>query len=210
MDILVLSDIHDSEEALDRVRVLASKRKFDALFIAGDISNSGSVEFVKELIAPFENIYAVPGNMDRPPVVGLLKENGISVHNKKRKLGKFEVAGFGGSNQTSRNMPFTFTDQEMGEALGKLEIGRKTILLTHMPPRGCYDLVDGENLGSAAIRKIIEDKMPFMSISGHIHEHEGEQMLGDTIVVSVGAAKNLRAGIIKVEKGEVEVDFINL
>ena len=209
MNILVLSDIHDDHRVIDRLRMLLAKKKFNAVFLAGDLSNAGSLEFVNELTEPLENVYSVPGNMDKPPVVEFLEKNGFSVHNKKRKLGKYEVAGFGGSNQIGR-MPFVHTEKEIAESLGKQNIGKKTILLTHMPPFGCFDMVEGENLGSPAIRKVIEERAPFLSVSGHIHEHEGEQIVGDTIVVSVGAGKNLRAAIISIESGEVEVDFINL
>ena len=209
MEILVLSDIHDDQRVVDRVRMLAAKRKFDAVFLAGDLSNAGSIEFVSELIEPLQNIYAVPGNMDPQTVIDFLEKNDHSVHNKKRKLGKYEVAGYGGSNTLGRT-PFVHSDQEIGDSLEKLGIGKKTILLTHMPPMGCFDMIDGENLGSPSIKKIIESKKPFLTVSGHFHEHEGEQMLGDTIVVSCGAGKDLRAAIIKIEDDDVEVDFINL
>ncbi|MFH1471190.1 MAG: metallophosphoesterase, partial [Candidatus Micrarchaeota archaeon] len=182
MKILVLSDMHDDHRVIDRVRMLLSKRKFDAVFIAGDISNTGSVEFASELIEPLGNVYAVPGNMEKPPVIEFLEKSGHSIHNKKKKLEKYEVVGFGGNNRPGR-MPFAFSDSEIIEALGKLGISRRTILLTHMPPIGCFDMVDGENLGSPAIRKIIEERAPFLSVSGHFHEHEGEQIVGETIVV---------------------------
>ncbi len=209
MEILALTDVHDNHEVIDRIRMLLSKRNFDAVFFAGDLSNSGSIKFAQEFSEPFKNFYAVPGNMDPLPIREFLEKKGFSVHNRSRKLGKWEVVGYGGSNHVGK-VPFANSDADMARDLGKLKIGDNTILLTHMPPKGCFDMVDGENIGSPAVRAVIEQKKPFMNICGHVHEHEGEQMLEDTIVVSVGAGKNLRAAIIKIDKGEVGVDFINL
>ena len=209
MEFLALTDVHDDQRVLDRVHVLLSKRKFDAVFFAGDLSNTDSASFAEEFAEPFTNFFAVPGNMDRKPVVEFLEKSGASVHNKRRKLGSWEVVGFGGSNHVGR-VPFAHSEAEIAESLLKLGIGRETILLTHMPPKGCFDLVDGENIGSQAVREVILEKKPFINICGHVHEHEGEQMLEDTIVVSVGAGQDLRAAVIRVERSEVEVDFINL
>lgn len=208
MEILALTDIHGDHRTLDRVRMLVSKRAFDAVFFAGDLSNDGSVSFAQEFFSPFKNLFAVPGNMDPPAIVKFIEKSG-GVHNRSRKLGEWNVVGYGGSNTVGR-VPFAHSDEEMARDLAKLKIDQKTILLTHMPPRGCFDMVDGENIGSLAIRKVIEEKRPFLSVSGHFHEHEGEQMLEDTIVVNVGAARDLRAAIIKIEKKEVDVEFVNL
>jgi Icc-related predicted phosphoesterase len=209
MQILALADIHDDQRVLDRVRMLLSKKRFDAVFFAGDLSSSGSVQFAEEFSELFTNLFAVPGNMDRKQVIGVFEKSGSNVHNKKMKLGEWDVVGFGGSNHVGR-VPFAHSEAEISDSLLSLGIGRSTILLTHMPPRGCFDLVDGENIGSEAIREVVVEKKPFINICGHVHEHEGEQMLGDTIVVSIGPGEGLRAAIIKLEKGEVEVDFINL
>ncbi len=209
MDVLALTDVHGYRRVMDRVRMLLAKREFDAVFIMGDLEDRDSVEFVSELLEPFENVYAVPGNMDKPEVVKYLEDKGYSVHNKVRKLEKWKIAGFGGNNNPGM-MPFAHSEQEIRESLENLKIDKKTILLTHMPPRGCFDMVQGENVGSPAIREIVDKRKPFMNISGHIHEHEGEQMIGDTVVVSLGAANGMRSAIISIKKQEVDVDFINL
>ncbi|MFH1448599.1 MAG: metallophosphoesterase family protein [Candidatus Micrarchaeota archaeon] len=209
MDVLALTDVHGNRRVIDRVRMLLAKRSFDAVFLMGDLNNDGSVSFAQEFVEPFDRLYAVPGNMDNPPIVEFLEKGGYSIHNRVKRLGGWKIAGFGGNNLPD-TMPFAHSEEEIGGSLRKLKIDRKTILLTHMPPRGCFDMVDGENIGSLAIREVIEGKKPFMNICGHIHEHEGEQVIGNTIVVSVGAAKDMRAAIMSINRREVDVDFINL
>jgi Icc-related predicted phosphoesterase len=47
-----------------------------------------------------------------------------------------------------------------------------TLLVSHTPPYGtCLDLIDGdEHVGSRALRKLIEEIQPLVTLHGHLHE----------------------------------------
>ena len=49
---------------------------------------------------------------------------------------------------------------------------RKTILVTHAPPFKTHlDMIENKrHVGSSAIKKIIEEKQPYLTMHGHIHE----------------------------------------
>ena len=50
-------------------------------------------------------------------------------------------------------------------------------------------------VGSTAVRRIIEDYQPVLTIHGHIHESGGERKIGDTLAINPGSEAN--AGILK-------------
>ncbi|MEM4389489.1 MAG: metallophosphoesterase family protein [Candidatus Micrarchaeia archaeon] len=210
MKLLALADIHADESAADRLRMRISKNSYDAVLIAGDLTNRGPVSFVQELLSFLDRAYAVHGNMDPPEVASLLDERGVSIHAKRVSLGGYAIVGLGGSNPTPFSTPTEYSEEEIASLLAKLPINSKTILMTHAPPYGLLDTV-GEDMhvGSQSIRAIIEQKQPLLNICGHIHECEGEGELGKTKVVKLGAAEMGRAAEITIDKG-VYVKFILL
>lgn len=65
---------------------------------------------------------------------------------------------------------------------------RRTILVTHSPPVNTrLDMIDKNiHVGSAAVRKIIEKKQPYLTLHGHIHE---------TVGISGGFKENIKKTI---------------
>ena len=56
-----------------------------------------------------QNILAVPGNLDHPPVIELLEELDINIHGKGKIIDeKIGIFGCGGSNETPFNTPIEF------------------------------------------------------------------------------------------------------
>ncbi len=93
-----------------------------------------------------------------------------------------------------------FSEQEIEKSLSKLLEGQKnTVLLTHLPPFGTsLDLdIAGKHIGSRAIRKAIEKKQPLLHLCGHCHEAQGEEKIGKTTSINVGAAKEGRALLLE-------------
>lgn len=78
----------------------------------------------------------------------------------------------------------------------------KTILVTHSPPydSGVDKTSAGVSAGSKSIRRIIEEKQPFMNICGHIHEAGGEAVIGETRIIKVPPANERRAACIVLNK----------
>ena len=58
------------------------------------------------------------------------------------------------------------------------------VLITHCPPHGVCDVVEGEteHLGSTMLTKHIARTKPKINICGHIHSAHGEGLLGTTRV----------------------------
>lgn len=70
---------------------------------------------------------------------------------------------------------------------------RKTILVTHAPPYNTkLDMINkNQHVGSVAIRKIIDQNQPYITLHGHIHEsinysHDFKQNINNTISMCSG------------------------
>ncbi|MEM3030813.1 MAG: metallophosphoesterase [Candidatus Micrarchaeia archaeon] len=211
MKLLALADIHADEATVDRLRVRLSKNPYDAVLVAGDLTNHGPLSFAQDLLSFLDRTYAIHGNMDPPEVARLLEEKGVGIHGKRVPLGGgYAVAGFGGSNPTPFNTPTEYSEEEITSGLSRLRIDPKTILLTHAPPYGLLDTVgEGIHVGSKSIRAVIEAKQPLLNICGHIHECEGEGEIGKTKVIKLGAAEKGKAAEITIDK-EIKTKFIFL
>jgi len=181
MKILLVCDLHGSVEALDRIRAAG----YDALVIAGDIQYT---EYAEE-VAKLDNSYFIPGNMDMS-VLDIMKRRNI--HKKTLTIGKIRVAGFGFASPGPFHTPGEISEKEIGDGMSKLKIDRDTLLVTHSPPYGILDEINGEHAGSAAIRDFAFSKRPFMHAFGHIHEIEGSERIEGIEFVKLPPAKMLR------------------
>ena len=212
MRVLVLSDIHSEEAAIERLRLFLEKNKFNLVLITGDITQRGPVSYAEEFLDLFRgmNVLAIHGNMDPKPVIDLLERRGLLFHLKKVVIDGWNFIGFGGSSTTPFGTPTEYSEEEIYSELSKFKMDRKTILVTHSPPFNSE--VDrtllGVSAGSRAIRRIIKEKKPFMNICGHVHEREGEAVVGETKIVKVPPAMKGRAVQINFDKN-VEIGFIH-
>ena len=89
---------------------------------------------------------------------------------------------------------------------------KKSIWLIHAPPSnmGLDVCCHGARVGSQAVLKFIEEKQPFITLHGHIHEspeyngHKWCQMNGDTLCVQGGQLGfDLHYSVIEIEDGKV-------
>lgn len=209
MKLLALSDLHADEELLDRLRALSSKKKYDAALFCGDLTTNGPVSYAEEALSLFMRSFAIFGNMDPPEVAEKISQMGKSVHARSVKLGEWKLAGIGGSNPTPFDTPTEFSELEIEAFLSKAQVDENTILLSHAPPYGLFDAIGKNHVGSKSVRECIEANKPLMVICGHIHEYEGQEVLGETLVVKLAPAEKLRAAEIEITD-EIKADFISL
>jgi Icc-related predicted phosphoesterase len=210
MRLLALSDLHADEDLLDRLRAASAIGGYHAVLFCGDITNRGPVSYAEEALSLFPRSYAVHGNMDPPEVAELLGRMGASVHGRKVKLGEWNLVGLGGSNPTPFDTPSELGEEEIASLLSRAGVDEFSILLSHPPPYGVFDEVaGGMHAGSKAVRRAVEEKRPIMVVCGHIHEHEGREILGETLVVKLAPAEKLRAAEIEISD-RIEVKFISL
>lgn len=154
--------------------------------------------------------YVIPGN-DDPWEIDAVLESGTSVvacDETVEMVGPHEMASFGYSNRTPWQTPRELGEEEIYERLRRLvdqlEEPSRAILNVHVPPyESSLDtaLEVGEDLhyvmkggqpheipaGSPAVRQIIEEAQPLLSLHGHIHESKGVTKIGRTVAINPGS-----------------------
>jgi len=198
---LVLSDVHGDLRSLRAAKLLMRKLGADFALLLGDITDMGEAEQARGAIKQLRpaKILGFAGNWEMPSVQEELERQGISLHAKKKKIGKITFAGFGGGLHGN---PGGFLHSEAGikEALGRLLEGEKNaVLLTHLPPLGTMlDLAhNGRHIGSAAVREAIEKNQPRLHLCGHCHEGAGEEKIRATTSINVGPANEGNALLLE-------------
>jgi len=210
MRIFAISDLHADEAALDRLRAIAMRANYDAIIVAGDITNNGPVTYAQELLDLFpDNLYCVHGNMDPPSVIDSIRTFRGYVHGRKVKIREWNISGVGGSNPTPFGTPSELSEDEIASVLAMGAVDEYSILVSHPPPFGIFDNVGPSlNVGSKSVRDCIEKNRPLLVLCGHIHELEGQKIVGDTLVVKLGPAQGLRGADIAIGD-EIKVNFIS-
>lgn len=198
--ILYATDIHGDRDFYERLLEEAEKLRVSYVVIGGDITPleflisdmgcEGQRQFLEEELIPrihhFHNqtgieVYIIMGNDDYNINADLLEkadEQGILhfIHQKICPIGKRFIAGYSFINPT----PFLFKEWERSEDQLKTDLDclcknhepRQLILACHAPPFDTHlDIIhNGQHVGSTGIRKFIEEKQPFLTLHGHIHE----------------------------------------
>lgn len=209
MRILALSDLHADEDLLDRLRALSARSTYDVVLFCGDLTTRGPVSYAEEALSLFPRCYAVHGNMDTPDVIEKMRSIGVYLHGRKVHIGEWNLVGLGGSNTTPFHTPSELSEEEIAAVLKKGAVDEFSIVVCHPPPYGLFDSVGGVHVGSKAVRDMVEAKKPILLICGHVHEYEGKEILGETLIVKLGPAERLRAAEIEI-RDSIDVKFISL
>ena len=178
MKLLFVCDAHDEEACIGYLKELEAEHSPDAVLLGGDFENP---EFAKRMLEACKApAYAVHGNMDDEGVVKALGESYL--HEKTVRVGGYKTVGIGGSNPSPFNTPMETTEQKLAESLEKL--GAADVLLSHAPPHNCFadELPNKMHVGSTAIREYVLEKKPAACFCGHVHETQGAETLGETLV----------------------------
>ncbi len=206
MKLLALSDLHGDYSHIEAIRTRAGD--FDAVLIAGDLTNFGPDEHALDLLKMFtEPVFAVPGNCDNPSLLKLLDGNAINLHNSCHTMEGLTFVGHGGSNPTPFNTPFEMPDAKIGENIERMlsESKGRTILLSHAPPKNTTDRVPRGNVGSEALARYL-GRFDLI-VCGHIHEARGSVCVKGTLVVNPGMASKGQAALITIND-KITVEFI--
>jgi Icc-related predicted phosphoesterase len=154
--------------------------------------------------------YVIPGN-DDPWSIDAVLESGTAVDacdETLRMVGSHEMISLGYSNRTPWQTPRELDEEEIYSRLrvlvDQLEDPAGAIFNIHVPPRdSSLDTafeVDEElryvtrggrpheiATGSSAVRQIIEEAQPLLSLHGHIHESKGVTTIGRTVAINPGS-----------------------
>jgi len=189
---LVCSDLHASEDALEMIGRLADPNEYDLVVICGDFTTYGSLDYAEKLLKRIKKVLvlAVPGNCDMPDIVKLLEAKHANLHNKRVEFAGWQLFGFGGSIPTSSNMPFEVDEEVLESSLRSIAV-KHGVMVTHQPPYGINDLGrSGRHGGSKSVLKIVQEFAPRLVLSGHMHESRGVVTAGETCLVNPGSARN--------------------
>lgn len=169
------------------------------------------VEFADERLSGPETLaYVIPGN-DDPWSIDAVLGSGISVvacDESIQQIGPHEMVSLGYSNRTPWRTPRELDEEEIYERLRRLtdqlETPRRAIFNIHVPPYESsldtafevdddlrYVMKGGRPhevpTGSPAVRQIIEETQPLLSLHGHIHESKGVTRIGRTMAINPGS-----------------------
>jgi Icc-related predicted phosphoesterase len=154
--------------------------------------------------------YVIPGN-DDPWSIDEVLAAGTSVvacDETVELVGPHEMVSFGYANRTPWHTPRELDEDEIYTRLKRLtdqlEEPRRAIFNIHVPPRDSsldtafevdedlhYVLKGGRPhevaTGSSAVRQVIEEVQPLLSLHGHIHESKGVTTIGRTVAINPGS-----------------------
>lgn len=169
------------------------------------------MEFADERLAATETrAYVIPGNDDPWSIDEVLagRRSVVACDETVQRVGPHEMVSFGYSNRTPWQTPRELGEEEIYERLKRLadqlEEPQKAIFNIHVPPRDSgldtalevdeelrYVMKGGRPhevaTGSSAVRQVIEETQPLLSLHGHIHESKGVTSIGRTVAINPGS-----------------------
>jgi Icc-related predicted phosphoesterase len=154
--------------------------------------------------------YVIPGNDDPWSIDEVLAsgESFVACDERIEVVGGHEMVSLGYSNRTPWKTPRELDEEEIYARLRplaeQLEKPERAIFNIHVPPwESSLDTafeVDGElryvtkggrprevPTGSHAVRQVIEETQPLLSLHGHIHESKGVTTIGRTVAINPGS-----------------------
>jgi Icc-related predicted phosphoesterase len=193
MDLLLFSDVHGDLDACRRLVDRADD--VDVVVGAGDFCVAR-----RNLSAPIDTLSAidtptvlVPGNAEtEDEIAAQLSATGWSeahvLHGDGVTLEGLSFFGIGGGIPVTPFGPWSydFTEEAARDLLA--DCPEEALLVSHSPPKNAVDRDSkGKSLGSTAVRAVIEETSPLLTVCGHIHGSWGETAeIGDTPVVNAG------------------------
>ncbi len=169
------------------------------------------VQFADERLAGTETYaYVIPGNDDPWSIDPVLAsgERVVACDERVEIVGPHEMISFGYSNRTPWHTPRELDEGQIYARLkalaDQLENPERAIFNVHVPPYEssldtAYE-VDEElryvtkggrpheiATGSSAVRQVIEETQPLISLHGHIHESRGVTTIGRTVAINPGS-----------------------
>ena len=204
MKLLVIADIHGSWDALYLIEEFDGLYNFDAVLIAGDITNFGPAEFALDFLNKINKpTFAIPGNCDPPEVIDAIdKSNAFNMHKREYEFRGFHLMGLGGTNGIGFTMGITFQEDFAYKFLSRC---KECIFLVHQPPYGILDNVGARHIGSEGMRRAVFNAKPKLVISGHVHEARGYVNTENTLFVNPGPAKSGYAALVDTDNFSVRM-----
>jgi len=175
-------------------------------------------------------VFISPGNDDPFVIDSVLSSSNFVINPEGRvvDIDGYRMATLGITNPTPWHTHREQPEEELYNTIKKLRASENRfdnmILNFHCPPFGTPldlapkldeqlrpvmsgDEVEIVHVGSTAVRKIIEEKQPMISIHGHIHEARGLCKIGKTVCINPGSEYGeglLKCAIIDLKDGKLK------
>ncbi len=214
--VLFTTDFHGRKSAAAKVAEKAYREEVDAIAIAGDVTNFGTVSDAEYVLEPIGELGVeavfVPGNCDPPSLAAVEEVSGVvCIHGKSVEIAGFAFLGCGGGGISPFNTPFELEEAEFEQILWSAVENKASadVLVTHSPPRNTEvdRTASGLYIGSAAIRRFVEEFAPKIVGCGHVHESRGISRIGRTFIVNPGPAFFGFCAIAEIG-GDVKVELV--
>ncbi len=196
MRFLCASDFHGNYEWIDKLIQIFKEKNTDCVLYCGDFGLRDYADiFLKEMNRNKIKTLAIPGNMD----FGYEFESEFAECTSYgiRKLENFLFLLIGA------NYPFMI-DSVLSD-LSSFEWKKSNVvILTHYPPLGILDEVNGEHVGYEGYKVLDEKIKPVLHCFGHIHEAFGHKKLDGTTFINCAAAIGKKVYIFDSKTKEVE------
>jgi Icc-related predicted phosphoesterase len=197
-EILAFTDFHGKEDAYRSAKKTIENEQPNFVIVAGDIINYDSnraKQLLLDLASVGRPLYFVPGNMDGRELADWAGTGNVrGLHGRCEKTEGVSLIGLGGSPHGSFKTVFEYSEEEASsllETAAKNLGGGLLIIVSHCPPKDTMvDRVsNGEHVGSLSVRRFVEMVQPALVVSGHIHESQGTDTIGSTMIVNTGPAQ---------------------
>ena len=191
MKLLLFSDLHCNERA---ARALVERAcDVDVVVGAGDfaVMRRGLRDTLAVLRAIDRPAVLVPGNGESAAELEAACHDWPSarvLHGSGTEIDGKPFFGLGGGVPVTPfgDWSYDFSEEEAAELLRGQPAGG--VLVSHSPPHGVLDVSSrGDHLGSATVRRKIDECRPELVVCGHIHDCAGRhETVGETVVVNAG------------------------
>jgi Icc-related predicted phosphoesterase len=190
----------------------------------------GWIELADERLADSDvRAYVIPGNDDPWSVDAVLATGSrvIACDDAVTEVNGHEMMSLGYSNITPWKTPRELDEDELYSRVRRLadqlQSPRSAIMNLHVPPHNSgldtafevdddlsYVTKGGQphevSIGSPAVRQIIEEVQPALSLHGHVHESKGITRIGRTWAINPGSdypSGNLEGTVVDLAGDEV-------
>ena len=209
MKFLVITDLHQNTDMIDRFNGIIREKGAEFVLFLGDVTDFGTGEQAADIISKIESkVYVIPGNCDPLDLPEKIRDVAVNMHGNAADIGGYRLVGLGGSNITIFHTAFELEEDALYDGL-KRNACEGMILMTHAPSVGILDEIpSGANVGSPAIKRIVDEYHPILALSGHIHEAIGCKVIDGTTFVNPGPAREGYCAVVDITDGKVDVELI--
>jgi Icc-related predicted phosphoesterase len=195
MRVLAFSDLHRDKDAARAI--VAASVEADVVIGAGDFATKreglmDTLDILRNSPAPMIFVHGNHDDADAVEAACKAQDHWHYLQGNECAIGDqvFFGVGWETPNADDNSWLSPMSENRTMKALRECPVG--AVLISHAPPFGVCDLgQDGNEYGSKALKRGIEDWLPRMVLCGHIHNAWGQRgMIGDTPVHNLGPTVN--------------------